>query len=81
MKNRWQRTPAIIRKPVIAVAGFMIIVAGIAMLILPGPGWLTIFIGLAVLATEFTVAERMKNTASKHVKKAATAAANRLRKK
>lgn len=33
--------------------GFLIILAGIAMLVLPGPGWLTIFFGLAILGTEF----------------------------
>ena len=33
--------------------GFAIICAGIAMLVLPGPGWAAIFVGLAVLSTEF----------------------------
>ena len=32
--------------------------AGIAMLALPGPGWLTIAAGLAILATEFVWARR-----------------------
>ena len=36
----------------------MLLVAGIAMLVLPGPGWLTIAAGLAVLATEFAWARR-----------------------
>ena len=35
------------------VAGFGLLVAGIAMLALPGPGWLTIAAGLAMLASEF----------------------------
>ncbi len=30
-----------------------VLLLGIAMLVLPGPGWLTIFAGMAILATEF----------------------------
>jgi uncharacterized protein (TIGR02611 family) len=34
-------------------AGFGLLLAGIVMLAIPGPGWLTIAAGLAMLATEF----------------------------
>jgi uncharacterized protein (TIGR02611 family) len=34
--------------------GAAVLLAGIAMLVLPGPGWAAIFVGLAILATEFT---------------------------
>jgi uncharacterized protein (TIGR02611 family) len=40
-------------------AGGVLLIAGIAMLALPGPGWLTIAAGLAVLATEFVWARRL----------------------
>jgi uncharacterized protein (TIGR02611 family) len=40
------------------VAGFGLLAAGIAMLLLPGPGWLTIAAGLALLAAEFVWARR-----------------------
>ena len=39
-------------------AGGLLLIAGIAMLALPGPGWLTIAAGLAILATEFVWARR-----------------------
>jgi uncharacterized protein (TIGR02611 family) len=39
-------------------AGGLLLIAGIAMLALPGPGWLTIAAGLAILATEFAWARR-----------------------
>lgn len=42
-----------------AVGGFGLLVAGIAMLALPGPGWITIAAGLTVLATEFEWAQRL----------------------
>jgi uncharacterized protein (TIGR02611 family) len=41
------------------IAGFALLVAGIAMLALPGPGLLTIAAGLAILAREFHWARRL----------------------
>ena len=43
----------------VAVAGALIIAAGIVMLPLPGPGWAVIFIGLGLWATEFRWAQRL----------------------
>ena len=44
---------------VVGVVGAAIIVVGIILLPLPGPGWLIIFTGLFVLGTEFEWAERL----------------------
>ena len=44
---------------VVFVVGAAIVLAGLAMLVLPGPGWLVIILGVAVLATEFAWAERL----------------------
>ena len=41
-----------------AIAGFLVVALGILALPFPGPGWLIIFIGLAVLSLEFTWAGR-----------------------
>ena len=41
------------------VTGFALLGAGIAMLALPGPGWLTIIAGLAMLASDFQWARRL----------------------
>ena len=41
------------------VGGFLLLAAGIAMIALPGPGWLTIAAGLAILAGEFIWARRL----------------------
>jgi uncharacterized protein (TIGR02611 family) len=43
------------------VLGFTLLVVGVAMLVLPGPGWLTIGFGLVVLAAEFIWARRLLN--------------------
>ncbi|NEB10629.1 TIGR02611 family protein [Streptomyces coelicoflavus] len=39
------------------VVGLAVVGAGIAMLVLPGPGWLVIFAGMAIWATEFVWAQ------------------------
>jgi uncharacterized protein (TIGR02611 family) len=39
--------------------GLAIVVSGVVLLPLPGPGWLIIFTGMAVWATEFVWAQRV----------------------
>jgi uncharacterized protein (TIGR02611 family) len=41
------------------IVGALVVLAGIALLVLPGPGWLVIAIGLAMLALEFDPIERL----------------------
>jgi len=41
------------------LTGFTLLLAGGIMLVTPGPGWLTIVLGLAVLAAEFVWARRL----------------------
>ena len=53
------------RRVVVAIGGGILLAAGAAMLVLPGPGLLVIAAGLALLATEFLWAK----TALNHVKK------------
>jgi uncharacterized protein (TIGR02611 family) len=43
----------------IAVLGLVVILAGVVMLILPGPGWVTIFVGFGIWATEFAWANSL----------------------
>ncbi len=51
----WKRW---LRRAGIFVAGGLLLVGGVLMLVLPGPGLLTIVLGLALLATEFAWAKR-----------------------
>lgn len=51
------------RRVGITIAGFAVVVAGIAMLVLPGPGLIVICVGLAILSTEYVWAQRMLRTA------------------
>ena len=43
----------------VAVVGSAIVLLGLALVPLPGPGWLIVFVGLGILATEFAWAERL----------------------
>ena len=66
--RRWQqfltsrfgldRTP-VVRKVIIAVIGFTVLLLGVVMVVLPGPAVIIIPIGLAILATEFAWARHI----------------------
>jgi len=47
----------------ITAVGVVLLLVGLAMMVLPGPGVLLIIAGLAVLATEYVWAQRMLNYA------------------
>ena len=53
---------------VVGIVGALIVVVGIVTIPLPGPGWLTVILGLLVLATEFAWAERLLQFTRRHVK-------------
>jgi uncharacterized protein (TIGR02611 family) len=52
---------------VVGVVGGAVIIVGIVLLPLPGPGWLVIFAGLGLLATEFEWASRLLGFARRRV--------------
>ena len=52
------RERGIVFRVAFAVAGFLVILGGILLLVLPGPGLVVIAIGLGMLALEFAWAER-----------------------
>jgi uncharacterized protein (TIGR02611 family) len=56
---RASRTGRIAWRVAVTVAGVGIIAGGIVLLPLPGPGWLIIFAGLGLLATEYEWAARL----------------------
>lgn len=56
---RSTRTGALTLKIVVGVIGTVMVVGGLIMVPFPGPGWLVVFAGLAVLATEFHWAHKL----------------------
>jgi tellurite resistance protein TerC len=47
-----------LRKLIIAIVGGTVLLIGVALIVLPGPAFVVIPIGLAILATEFAWARR-----------------------
>jgi len=54
----------------VTIVGGAVLLAGVALLVLPGPGWLLIFIGLGILATEYVWAERLLKAAKRKAEQA-----------
>ncbi|HSV63629.1 MAG TPA: PGPGW domain-containing protein [Chthoniobacterales bacterium] len=52
-----------VRKLVVAIIGGTVILIGVALIVLPGPAFIVIPIGFAILATEFAWARRALNRA------------------
>jgi uncharacterized protein (TIGR02611 family) len=53
------REHGVIYRTAFTVAGFTVVLAGLAMMVLPGPALVVIPIGLAMLALQFAWAERL----------------------
>ncbi len=51
------------RKIILGVVGGVVLALGIVMIPYPGPGWVVVFIGLAILAQEFPWAQRVLDIA------------------
>ena len=59
------------RRIVLEGLGWLLVIAGIAALILPGPGLLGLFAGLALLSQQYEWAERRMRPVERRAKKAA----------
>ena len=55
------------RKLVVAVIGTTVLLIGIVMMVAPGPAFIVIPCGLAILATEFVWAKRLLDYAKRRV--------------
>ena len=75
----WRRLPHPLRWLTVAILGGTFVVAGIAMLVLPGPGIAFILLGLAILATEFVWAETLLHRVRNGSQSAWRAAKSRMK--
>ena len=53
------QVPPVIRRAIVGLVGTTIVLVGLLMVFLPGPGALVVLLGLAVLGTEFVWARRV----------------------
>jgi len=58
-----------IRRIAVLVVGLVLLVAGVLMLVLPGPGVLVTMAGLALLATEYEWARRLLARLRQHLRR------------
>lgn len=58
---RRRRSTHLALKLVVLVLGVALVVAGVVMLVLPGPGVAAILLGLVVLASEYAWAQRLRD--------------------
>jgi hypothetical protein len=62
MNHWWQRVPSSVRRPIVFIVGSLFIIAAGLTGWLPGPGGIPLFlVGVAILATEFEKAERVRD--------------------
>ena len=54
---------------IIIIAGFAVLLAGVAMIVLPGPAFIIIPLGLALLAVEFVWARKLLDKAKSRILK------------
>lgn len=72
VQREWHDRPAVVpfkvvvrfigkngKRMAVSVAGFTVVIVGLVLVPLPGPGWLIVFAGLAILATEYVWAQRL----------------------
>ncbi|OGL14183.1 MAG: hypothetical protein A3F92_11575 [Candidatus Rokubacteria bacterium RIFCSPLOWO2_12_FULL_71_22] len=57
------------RRLVVAVIGGTVLAIGVALLVLPGPAFVVIPLGLAILATEFVWARRVLDRARAEIRR------------
>jgi uncharacterized protein (TIGR02611 family) len=68
--RRWTRGHPLLSavyKAVVTVLGGLFVLAGLVMLVAPGPGWLAIFLGLGIWGTEYHWAHRLNEWAKAKV--------------
>jgi len=58
-----------LRRLIVAIIGFTVLLIGVAMILLPGPAVVVIPLGLAILGTEFVWARRLLKKAKGYFEK------------
>jgi tellurite resistance protein TerC len=57
------------KRLIVTVVGFTILAAGVAMIVLPGPAFIVIPLGLALLATEYMWAKKLLTAVKERIER------------
>lgn len=79
LSSGWIPNLRFLKKIVIAIIGFTVLLVGVAMIVLPGPAFIVIPLGLAILATEFVWAQRLLTKAKAYFDKQRQRVADKVR--
>ena len=79
LSSGWIPNLKFLKRIVIAIVGFSVLIVGVAMIILPGPAFIIIPLGLAILATEFVWAQRLLTKAKAYFDKQRQRVAEKMR--
>lgn len=77
LKGAASETLKLVRRLVIAITGLVVLLVGILMLVLPGPAFVVIPMGLAILSLEFAWAGLLLKRVRKQLSDVATRATGR----
>lgn len=69
LSSGWIPNLRFLKRIVVAIVGFSVLLVGIAMIALPGPAFIVIPLGLAILATEFVWAHKLLEKAKSYFEK------------
>lgn len=69
LSSGWIPNFKFLRRIVVAIVGFTVLLVGVAMVVLPGPAFIVIPLGLAILATEFVWAHKLLEKAKSYFEK------------
>ena len=58
------------RRIAVTIVGALVLLGGLVLLVLPGPGWLLIFVGLSILGSEYVWAQRLLRIAKEQANNA-----------
>lgn len=69
MKHLVVKTLKQAKRLIVIVIGFTVLLAGIVMVVMPGPAVIVIPVGLTILATEFLWAKTLLDSLKEHIKR------------
>jgi uncharacterized protein (TIGR02611 family) len=72
--------PPVLRKAAVAIAGFVVLIVGVAFIFLPAPSVVVIPLGLAILAREFPWAQKVLDWSRGRVRRSWIVVRDRLAK-
>lgn len=79
LSSGWIPNLKFLKRIVVAIVGFTVLLLGVAMIVLPGPAFIVIPLGLAILATEFVWAHKLLEKAKSYFEKQRQRVADKVR--